>query len=436
MTIEFKLPELGENVASGDIVNVLVQVGQPIEANQGVFEIETEKAVVEIPCPHAGKVTKIHVKKGDRVKVGETLLSLEAETEAPTAAAPKAPSAAQEAVQTPAKPAVHDGVQQASAPMTKAPRDAAPPSVAPPTMQPAGVIPAGPAARRVARELGVDIQQVQGSGQRGRITREDVEAAATSAVAPAADWAVEPVIPPGEESNDAWGKVRRERLSQIRRAIAAQMARSSSTIPHVTNFDDADVTDLEQLRKSVPANFLGENVKLTSMPFVMKAVAMALRRHPLVNSSLDEQKEEIVYKQYVNLGVAVDTPRGLVVPVVRNADRMSIAQLAQAVAAAAEKARSGRFALEEVRGGTFTISNMGAVGGAYSTPIINHPEATILLLGRSRWLPVVRDDRIEKRYLLPLSLSYDHRLVDGATAARFLNEVIGYLQAPATLLMS
>ena len=241
------------------------------------------------------------------------------------------------------------------------------------------------------------------------------------------------------ESKDAWGPVRVEKISRIRRTIAEQMARSASTIPHVTNFDDADVTELERLRQGVPAGQLGQNVKLTMMPFVMRAVAMALRRHAVVNAVFDEANDRIVYKEYVNLGIAVDTPRGLVVPNVRGADRMSILQLAQAVGAIAERARGGQFAVEDLRGGTFTISNLGAVGGHYSTPIINFPEVAILLLGRARWLPVVRGenhDRLENRLMMPLSLSFDHRLVDGATAGRFLNEVIRNLESPGMLLLA
>jgi pyruvate dehydrogenase E2 component (dihydrolipoamide acetyltransferase) len=232
--------------------------------------------------------------------------------------------------------------------------------------------------------------------------------------------------------------VRREKISRIRRTIADQMVRSASTAPHVTNFDDADITDLEQLRQGVPAGYLGENVRLTQMPFLMKAVAMALRRHPALNANFDEEHEQIVYKEYVNLGVAVDTPRGLVVPNVRNADQMGIVDTAKALASLAQRARAVQFAVEDLRGGTFTISNLGAIGGTYSTPIINFPEVAILLVGRSRWMPVVRGenhDRVEPRLMMPLSLSYDHRLVDGATAGRFLNEVIQFLQAPALLLL-
>jgi pyruvate dehydrogenase E2 component (dihydrolipoamide acetyltransferase) len=283
---------------------------------------------------------------------------------------------------------------------------------------------------------------VQGSGSHGRITPEDVKAAAApaaglAAAAPAAEAAVpEPVTPPGEPGQDAWGPVRRERLSKVRRTIAAQMVKSATTIPHVTNFDDADVTELEQLRKGVPKGYLGANVKLTAMPFVMKAVAIALRHHPLLNASFDEENGQVVYKEYVHLGVAVDTPRGLIVPAVRNVDRMTVPEIARALLTVAERARAVQFTVEDLRGGTFTLSNLGAVGGTYSTPIINHPEVALLLLGRSRWMPVVRGEGIEKRLMLPLSLSYDHRLVDGATASRFLNEVIDLLQSPARLLLA
>jgi len=295
----------------------------------------------------------------------------------------------------------------------------------------------------VARELGVDLAAVQGSGRHGRITEEDVQRAAAVvqpapfAAKPAAVVSHEPVVPPGEPGSDPWGPVRRDRLSQVRKAIAAHMVKSASTIPHVTKFDAAALTDLERMRRSVPPGYLGANVRLTAMPFVMKAVAAALLRHPLVNASLDEEKQQVVYKQYVHLGVAVDTPRGLIVPVLRDVDRMSIPEIARALVTLAERARQAQFALEELRGGTFTLSNLGAVGGTYSTPIINHPEAAILRLGRGRWLPVVRGEELksEPRVMLPLSLSYDHRLIDGATAGRFLNEVIESLQAPDKLLL-
>jgi pyruvate dehydrogenase E2 component (dihydrolipoamide acetyltransferase) len=300
----------------------------------------------------------------------------------------------------------------------------------------------------MAREAGLDLGVIAGTGPHGRITAEDVQAALAPAAAteapppaaprepPSAAWLLEPVVPPGEPGQDSWGPVRREKMSQIRRTIAAHMSKASSVIPHVTNFDDADVTDLDAFRKSVPPGYLGAHVKLTMMPCVMKAVAIALRRHPLLNASVDEENGQIVYKQYVHLGVAVDTPRGLVVPVMQNVDRMRIPEIARALLSIADRARQAQFSIEELRGGTFTLSNLGAVGGTYSTPIINHPEVAVLLLGRTRWLPTVREGEIEPRLMMPLSLSYDHRLVDGAAASRFLNDVIDYLQSPGKLLLA
>jgi pyruvate dehydrogenase E2 component (dihydrolipoamide acetyltransferase) len=430
MNIEFKLPELGENVTSGDVVAVLVREGDVIAANDGVIELETDKAVVEIPCPYAGKITKVLVAKGQTLKVGQPVLAIEVEAEA---------AAEPEVV---AKPGA------AAAATAQPKRSATSPHPSPLPMGEGTVAAAGPEARRVARELGVDLSQVQGTGKGGRITVEDVRAAAVQpavAAEPAAEpdagtpaqrGTREPAVPPGELGEDAYGHVRRQKMPKIRRTIAAQMVKSAGTIPHVTNFDDADVTELERMRKTIPPAYLGPTVKLTAMPFVLKAVALALRQHPLLNSTLDEKKEEIVYKQYVNLGVAVDTPRGLVVPVIRNIDQMGILQIARELTLLAARTRSAEFGVEELRGGTFTVSNLGAVGGTFSTPIINHPEVAILLLGRSRWLLGVHEGKIEGRLTMPLSLSYDHRVVDGAAAARFLNDVIDYLQAPGKLLLT
>jgi pyruvate dehydrogenase E2 component (dihydrolipoamide acetyltransferase) len=435
MNIEFKLPELGENIESGDVVSVLVREGDVIAGNDGVVEVETEKAVVEIPCPHAGKVAKVHMVKGQTVRVGQPVLTIEVEEPAISQAAAGPTDVG------PAKP------QAAVTPEVVKPQAAA-----------------GPETRRLARELGVDLTKVKGSGKAGRITVEDVRTAAASphpsplpngegieqeqqgieqkeetaapVGIPAQRGTREPAVPPGELGQDAYGPVRRERMSRIRQTIAAQMVKSVSTIPHVTNFDDADVTELERMRKTIPPAYLGPTVKLTAMPFVIKAVALALRQHPLLNSTLDEQNQEIVHKQYVNLGVAVDTPRGLVVPVIRNVDQMGVLQIARELTLLAARARSAEFKLDELRGGTFTVSNLGAVGGVYSTPIINHPEVAILLLGRSRWLLGVHEGKIEGRLMMPLSLSYDHRVVDGAAAGRFLNDVIDYVQSPGKLLLT
>ena len=437
MPIEFTVPNLGENVTSGDVVNVLVKEGDVIEGNQAVIELETDKAVVEIPCPYAGQVTKLLVKKGDTVKVGQPVLIVESEATAAISAVPV--GEAEPPVKGPSSPEASNipvagsvSAQVSLEPETVAKTESLSTQVVEPSVD---VLPAGPAARRLARELGVNLAAVRGTGRHGRITVEDVTRAAQQPPAVTKVTVPSPVAPPGEPDRDAWGPVRREKMTKIRKTIAAQMTRSWTTIPRVTNFDDADVTDLENLRKSIPPDFMGEGLKLTTMPFVMRAVSLALRHHPLLNASLDEANEQIIYKEYVNLGIAVDTPRGLVVPVVRNADQMSIPDLARALNEVARKARNAEFTVDELRGGTFTISNLGAVGGTYSTPIINHPEVAILLLGRSRWVPVVREGQIAPRYLMPLSLSYDHRLVDGAAAARFLNEVIDWLQNPGKLLL-
>ncbi len=454
MPTDFKVPDLGENVDSGDIVSVLVKEGDEIQADQSVMEIETGKAVVELPCPYGGRITKIHVSKGSKVKVGDPLLTIEGNSIAHAAKRDTRPAAKPAEVAKPARPPVEqapesDQNEQAeaiAAPVAKArPRGAkASPAERKADAAPAQELsasktpPAGPATRRLARELGVELRLVTGSGPHGRITEDDVKAAVRGQAAPAARPAVAAAaLPEGTDDKDSFGPVRRQKMPMIRKTIAVNMARSSATIPHVTNFDEADITELERIRKGGLADYVGTEIKLTMMSFVMKAVAQALRLHPMLNASVDMENEEIIYKQYVNLGVAVDTPRGLIVPVVRDVDKMSIPRIAQALTAVAEQARAAKFTPADLKGGTFTISNLGAVGGIYSTPIINPPEVAVLLVGRSRKLPVVgEDDKIEIRLMMPLSISYDHRLVDGATAGRFLNEVINYLKVPGRLLLA
>ena len=446
MATEFKLPDLGENIASGDVVTVFVSEGDVVKPGQALLEVETDKAVIEVPCPPGGRIAQVLVKKGDTVKVGQTLVVLDA-AGAVAAPAKQAPAPTQAPAQATAQaPAAKPAAAPAPAPVQQvaAAAPAAPVAVAssqqavvaePADVATTAVDPAGPAVRRLARELGVDLGRVKGSGPAGRIVREDVITAVrqaggqgTATRSHAADS--------GSTERDDWGPVRREQLSRMRKTIAANMVRSVSTIPHLTNFDDADVTELEHLRKASTQEYAKSNVKLTALGFVIKAVSLSLRQHPVVNASIDMEKGELVYKDYVNIGLAVDTPRGLVVPVLRNCDTMSIPHIAQAVADTAEKAKNSQYGIEDLRGGTFTISNLGAIGGTYSTPIINWPEVAILLVGRSRKVPVVRDDRIEARLMMPLSLSYDHRVIDGAAAARFLKEIIGYLESPGRLLLA
>jgi pyruvate dehydrogenase E2 component (dihydrolipoamide acetyltransferase) len=441
MATEFKLPDLGENIASGDVVTVFVSAGDVVKPGQPLLEVETDKAVIEVPCPPGGRVASVLVKKGDTVKVGQTLVTLEPATGG--AAAAPVPAAPAPVAAAPAKPAaVAPAAAPAPAAVVAKPAPApapAPIAASAPEPEPRGgtataVEPAGPAVRRLARELGVDLGRVRGSGPGGRIVREDVVAAVRQASA--AGPSLRPRADTGATERDDWGPIRREQMSRMRKTIAANMVRSVQTIPHLTNFDDADVTELEHLRKASAAEYAKSNLKLTALSFVIKAVSLSLRQHPSVNATIDPEKGEIVYKDYVNVGLAVDTPRGLVVPVLRNCDQLSIPQIAQAIADTAEKAKSAQYGLEDLKGGTFTISNLGAVGGAYSTPIINWPEVAILLLGRSRKMPIVHDDKIESRLMMPLSLSYDHRIIDGAMAARFLNEVIGYLESPGRLLLA
>jgi pyruvate dehydrogenase E2 component (dihydrolipoamide acetyltransferase) len=435
MATEFKLPDLGENIASGDVVTVFVAEGDVVKPGQALLEVETDKAVIEVPCPPGGLVAKVLVKKGDTVKVGQPLVLLDAPgAAAPIPAAKVAPAPAAAAAPVSPAPAASKATAPAPAPVpAPAAREAVAVEEPPAVAATAAVDPAGPAVRRLARELGVDLARVKGTGPAGRIIREDVIAAVRHASsAPASRSRPEST----STERDDWGPIRREQMSRMRKTIAANMVRSVQSIPHLTNFDDADVTELETLRKASAAEYAKNNLKLTALSFVIKAVSLSLRQHPAINATIDMEKGEIIYRDYVNVGLAVDTPRGLVVPVLRDCDQLSIPQVAQAVAETAEKAKNAQYGIEDLRGGTFTISNLGAVGGAYSTPIINWPEVAILLLGRSRKMPVVHEDRVEPRLMMPLSLSYDHRVIDGAMAARFLNEVIGYLESPGRLLLA
>jgi pyruvate/2-oxoglutarate dehydrogenase complex dihydrolipoamide acyltransferase (E2) component len=274
---------------------------------------------------------------------------------------------------------------------------------------------------------------VTGTGSGGRITRDDilhvVRSGSTALRAPGGPL---PVAGPSDE----FGPVRTEKISRIRRTIAEKMHLSWTSIPRVTNFDDADITDLEEFRNESKEDYAKQGIKLTSLPFVVKAVAMALRSHPVINATINLEAGKITYKEYINIGIAVDTERGLIVPSLRDADKLSIPQIARKLQSISEMARSNSFTLEDLRGSTFTISNLGAIGGSYSTPIINVPESAILLTGRARKMPVVLEDKVAVRLMMPLSISYDHRLIDGSNAARFLNDVIAYLQAPSRLLLA
>ncbi len=455
MSTQITLPNLGENIESGDVLSIMVAAGDTIAIEQDLIEIETDKATMPVPSPQAGKVLKVLVSEGDTLAVGAAILEIEQiDSPAPTAAE-SPPPVAPAAVETPPVEAAAPPAAEA-APPTPPPVAAAPtpakeepkPAVAAPTPvqsdAPVGNVPgdghsstaAGPAVRRLARELGVDLRRVRPSSSTGRITEDDVRAHVRSSNEQADSSATPGVTPPGTPDSDGIGAIRREKMSRMRQTIARNMLDSYSTIPQLTNFDDVDVTELERLRKDSKEDYAEQGIKLTSMPFLIKAVASALKHHPVVNASIDTETNETIYKEYVNIGIAVDTEKGLVVPVLRDADRKNIPQIARELAAMAESVRSGKFGVDDLRGGTFTISNLGAVGGTYSTPIINPPEVAILLAGRSRTMPHYVDDELQPRLMMPLSLTYDHRIVDGAAAARFLNEAKGYLANPGRLLMA
>ncbi len=409
MATEFTLPDLGENITSGDVVSVLVKAGDVVEPGQSVLEVETDKAVIEVPCPPGGVIQEVLVKKGETVNVGQALLSLGASAAQPAAASPVEKSAEPEPPTPAVKPSEPAVVEQPVPVANASTAVAATNGEATNNASPSETInPAGPAVRRLARELGVDLARVSGSGPSGRIIREDVVASVRRSGGQSGSNSQ--AVRPGGEQDD-WGPIHREQMSRMRKTIATNMVRSMATIPHLTNFDDADVTELERLRKDSAAEYAKTNVKLTALAFVVKAVSLSLRQHPGVNSSVDMEKGELIYKDYVNIGLAVDTPRGLVVPVLRGCDHQSIPHIAQEIAQTADKAKNAQYGVEDLRGGTFTISNLGAIGGTYSTPIINYPEVAILLVGRSRKLPVVYEDRVEPRLMMPLSLSYDHRVI-------------------------
>ena len=445
MAVEIKIPSLGEGVESGDVLEVLVAEGDAIEKGQSILELETDKATVMVPSPEGGVVKTIGCGEGDSVTVGQAVMTIEAfDSSEPAAAAPEPAPVAAEPEPAPA-PTPEPAPAAPPEPPAPAPVAAAPaPAPAAPTPPPAPAaaassadVAAGPAIRRFAREVGVDLSTVQGTGENGRIVREDVLKVVREGAGSRSSGSAGAMAPTAGGESDGYGPVHVEKMPKIRQTIARKMHESWTTCPRVTNFDDADVTQLEQIRQSSKADYAAEGVKLTTMPFLIKSVAMALKAHPTINASIDLDAGQIIYKDYVNIGIAIDTERGLVVPNLRNADKMGIPDIARALGDMASGVRDGNFAVDDLRGGTFTISNLGAIGGTFSTPIINTPETAILLVGRSRKMPVVvENDEVAVRLMMPLSLSYDHRLIDGGAAARFLNEVIGYLEAPSRLLLA
>jgi pyruvate dehydrogenase E2 component (dihydrolipoamide acetyltransferase) len=424
MARELVLPELGENITSGIVVKVLVKVGDSVEEGQPVIELETDKAVVEVPAEAAGVISAVYVKEGEEIQVGQPIVSLESSS---TETAP------QEVVsQIPPEPEAtpKDDLEKETTPPVEHQ-----PETAPVTTVSSAAAPAAPNVRRFAREIGVDINSVPGTGPGGRISVDDVKAYAKQrsrvpqpAHAPITGGVAEPL-----PDFSQWGEVERQPMSMVRRKTAAHLAHAWSTIPHVTHFDEADITALESFRKTHGVTVEAAGGKLTLTGILLKIVAAALKRFPQFNAAVDIANNAIIYKKYYNIGVAVDTERGLLVPVVRAVNEKSITALCVELTRLARRARSKKLTIEEMQGGNFTISNLGGIGGTAFTPIIHSPEVAILGVSKGQTKARYRNGHLDPRLILPMSLSYDHRIIDGADAARFLTWIVRAIEQPLLL---
>ncbi|HEX3739201.1 MAG TPA: dihydrolipoyllysine-residue acetyltransferase [Terriglobales bacterium] len=440
---EFKLPELGENIHQGDLVRLMISPGAQVSEGQPVMELETDKAVVEVPSSLTGIVKDVHVSQGETIKVGQTIFTLE-------------PGARQSTSQRPSRAEeVHDHARAAFQAVIqsegKTEEQALPPDqpqAAPVTtfsmplhldraagVEHRGPVPAAPHVRRLARELGIDIHNVTGNGPGGRISENDVKVhaksmiAAASGAGPASTHVKQPALPDFSK----WGKIERVSMRGVRRKTAEHMWEAWSAIPHVTQQDKADITELEHLRTKFAPKAAEAGGKMTVTAIALKVCASALKIFPQFNASIDMENEEIVYKQFINIGVAVDTERGLLVPVLRDVDKKNIVELAAELTGLSKKARDKKLTPADMEGGTFTITNLGGIGGTGFSPIVNYPEVAILGLSRSSTEPVWMENKFEPRMVLPLSLSYDHRLIDGADAARFLRWIAEAFEQPFLL---
>jgi pyruvate dehydrogenase E2 component (dihydrolipoamide acetyltransferase) len=444
---EFKLPELGENISHGDLVRLMISPGMKVSEGQPVMELETEKAVVEVPSSVSGTVKEIRVKQGDKVKVGQIIFTLDGGVPTP-AEKPRHEPVEHLTGQNAARIAFQAAIRAEG----KTEQQALPPDRPQPSVETfqmpvqldkvAGAehrdpVPAAPHVRRLARELGIDIHNVQGTGPGGRISEDDVKAyskqllasAAAAVQSATATHLAQPQLPDFTK----WGKTERVSIRGVRRKTAEHLLEAWNAIPHVTQNDKADITELEHLRARFAAKAEEAGGKMTVTAIALKVCASALKIFPQFNASIDLKNEEIIYKQYINIGVAVDTDRGLLVPVIRDVDKKNIVELAVELAQLSKKSRDKKLAPAEMEGGTFTITNLGGIGGTGFSPIVNYPEVAILGLSRSSMEPVWLDKKFEPRLVLPLSLSYDHRLIDGADAARFLRWIAEAFEQPFLL---
>ncbi len=447
---EFKLPELGENISQGDLVRLMIAPGAKVSEGQPVMELETDKAVVEVPSSVSGVIKEVKVKEGEKIKVGQVIFTLEggAPAKAETTRARNAPVehvSGQHGARLAFQAAIRaEGKTEEQALPPDQPQPSAPVFTMPVQLgKVAGTenrqaVPAAPHVRRLAREVGVDIYEVKGTGPGGRISEDDVKAYAKSLLSAAATAAQAPpraghFTQPQLPDFAKWGKVERVSMRGVRRKTAEHLAECWNTIPHVTQHDRADITELEQLRARFAPKAEEAGGKMTVTAIALKVCAAALKVFPQFNASIDLEKEEIVYKQYISIGVAADTDRGLLVPVIREVDKKNIVELAVELSQLSKKARDKKLTPADMEGGTFTITNLGGIGGVGFTPIVNYPEVSILGLSRSRMEPEWINGKFEPRLILPLSLSYDHRLIDGADAARFLRWIAEAFEQPFLL---
>jgi pyruvate dehydrogenase E2 component (dihydrolipoamide acetyltransferase) len=405
MAKQFKFPDVGEGITEGEIVRWLVKEGDEVKEDQTLAEVETDKAVVEMPSPYSGTVLKIHFKQKDVVKVGEVLVTIGEKGE-PVGAPPVEPPAAEPKEEAPAAagPSVVGVVKESREEIRE--------------------ILASPKVRKLALELGVNIRTVRGTGPQGRITEEDVKTAKQARVPPEEKKPALKI----KEKFDFYGELERIPLRGVRRATAKRMRQSVSTAAHVTHFDEADVSQLVIIREDLKPQAGEKGIKLTFLPFIIKALLTAVKEHPLLNATLADEDEEILIKKYYNFGIAVDVPDGLIVPVVKAVDQKSLFEIAEEIQNLAEAARNRSVDLADLKGGTFSITNVGMIGGEAATPIINYPEVAILATMKIKDRVRVKDGQAQIKKILPLCLSFDHRVIDGAEAARFMNDLIARLE--------
>jgi pyruvate dehydrogenase E2 component (dihydrolipoamide acetyltransferase) len=422
--VEFKVPDLGENIESADVINVLVKVGDVIAKDQGVIEIETDKATVEVPSSVEGKIVEVNVETGDKVKVGDVLIKVESTSATPV-------TKKEESAKKPAQ----EISEKVESPKGELPelkpgeRDNQPPILR-------GSAPAAPSVRRIARELGVDINKVPGTGQAGRISMDDVKAYVKNIMQGKAEAVGVGIKKEALPDFSKYGKIERVAMSKIREKTATHLSYAWSVIPHVTQFDKTDITEFEKDRKELSKKVEEHGAKLTVTGILIKIIAEGMKKFPQFNTSIDMDKMEVIYKKYINIGVAVDTEYGLLVPVIKNADQKNLIEISVELNELAQKARDKKLSLEEMQGGCFTITNLGGIGGTYFTPIVNSPEVAILGVSRGSYEPVYnKEGKFEPRLMLPLSLSYDHRIIDGADAIRFLRWVCEALEEPLKIFM-